>query len=231
MGEEQEDPGNVVRCPGCGAEIPKGKSFCRFCGKAVGDTSSTAVPVTSHMKLPAGQTFWLAIGILAIIGVVVLAIFMVPGIIGPQPGKGPQPGPGPTTPFPPPTTQPSTVQTPRYTTAQSIPATVQQQATRPVDTFPPKSAVSVGIGQKDTSYATIPVTFNGGDGQTLVHNITVRMTRSDGRVVTSDLRPESGAEVTLEGTRGTDRVEVFVTYYSGKTLLIADQDVSFRALG
>lgn len=185
------------------------------------------------MKPPAGQTIWLLIGILAIIGAITLAIFMVPGILGPQPGKGPQPGPGPgpITPSPPPATPPVTVQTPRNTTAQTIPATIEQQAIRPVDTFPPKSAVSVVIGQKDTSYATIPVTFNGGDGQTLVRNITVRMTRSDGRVITSNLNPENGAEVTLEGTRGTDRVEVFVTYYSGKTLLIADRDISFRALG
>ncbi|MCX6694351.1 MAG: hypothetical protein NT074_07390 [Methanomicrobiales archaeon] len=94
-------------------------------------------------------------------------------------------------------------------------------------TMPPGSEVIVQVNQKNTSDATISVIFSGGAGQNSVKRCEVRVTKSDGTTETADLKPEKQEVVTIKGTRGDDRVEVYVTMNTGMTYKIADQVLPF----
>jgi predicted small secreted protein len=103
--------------------------------------------------------------------------------------------------------------------------------TGPVVTLPVTSVVDVLVMQKDSVYSTVDVVFGGGNGQVLVSSCNVVFTRSDGTSETRQLKPEKGATVTLQGTKGTDHVEVSVTMKDGKTYKIIDQQVPYRTRG
>jgi hypothetical protein len=101
----------------------------------------------------------------------------------------------------------------------------------PVQTLPPGQDVTIQINEKDTSYATITILFSGGEEQIAVRDIVVRVTRPDGAVLTEHLPPVKGAEVTIQGSRETDRIEVFVTLNTGITYKIIDRLLPFRTRG
>ena len=101
----------------------------------------------------------------------------------------------------------------------------------PVVTLPLTSAVDVDVMQKDSVDSTVDVVFGGGNGQVQVSSCNVIFTRSDGTSETRKLKPEKGATVTFQGTKGTDRVEVSVTMNDGKTYRIIDQQVPYRTRG
>ena len=100
-----------------------------------------------------------------------------------------------------------------------------------VVTLPVTTSVDVQVMQKDSVYQTVDVVFGGGNGQVQVSSCDVVFTRSDGTSETRQLKPEKGATVTLQGTKGTDRVEVSVTMKDGKTYKIIDQQVPYRTRG
>ncbi len=104
-------------------------------------------------------------------------------------------------------------------------------AAAPVVTLPVASSVDVMVMQKDSVYQTVDVVFGGGNGQVVVSSCNVVFTRSDGTSETKQLKPEKGATVTFQGTKGTDRVEVTVTMKDGKTYRIIDQLVPYRSRG
>jgi hypothetical protein len=101
----------------------------------------------------------------------------------------------------------------------------------PLDTIPPDSTVEIQVNQKDPIYNTVDVVFAGGRGQIQVSTINVRFTRSDGKSETQQLKPEKGDMVTFQGTNGTDQVEVWVNFYSGKQYKIIDEAVPYRTRG
>jgi hypothetical protein len=86
---------------------------------------------------------------------------------------------------------------------------------------PSNIGVTVQI-EKDPVYHTINALFSGGKGQAVTDYCIVRVTRSDGRIVSKQLEPVKLAEVQIQGTEGPDRVEVFVVYLSGNTYRIYD---------
>jgi hypothetical protein len=98
----------------------------------------------------------------------------------------------------------------------------------PTVTMPPGQAVTVQVNEKDTSYATITVIFSGGEGQMATKDILVRVTRPDGEVIIEHLPAEKGAELIIQGTRDTDRIEIYVTLNTGKTYKIVDQLLPYR---
>ncbi|NLD57994.1 MAG: hypothetical protein GX651_07670, partial [Methanomicrobiales archaeon] len=70
----------------------------------------------------------------------------------------------------------------------------------------------------------VTVIYNGGKGERAVHNVTVRLTRSDGRVLQETFRPVTiGEGVEMQGTKYADRLEVIVTYNSGDTMTVIDR--------
>jgi hypothetical protein len=109
-----------------------------------------------------------------------------------------------------------------------VPATIALPSeTAPVEFMPEGREVTVTVGPKD-SVGKVLVRFDGGPGRALVKTIDARLTRPDGSVVTGSMDPQSNtAEFTLEGSRGTDQVEVFATMYSGKVYKIYDQSVPY----
>jgi hypothetical protein len=101
----------------------------------------------------------------------------------------------------------------------------------PTQTLPPESTVEIQINEKDTSYATIQVLFAGGKGQIAVTSILVKVTRPDGQVITESLPAEKGAGVKIQGSKDTDRIEVYVTLNTGKTYKIIDRLLPYRTRG
>ena len=131
------------------------------------------------------------------------------------------------------TTQPLVTPSPGETT----PASTEVSTTVPVDSLPtditlppPRFATDIRI-DKDRVYSTITVTFVGGPGQVFVRDILVRVTRADGlkeiaHIPFKDQVPV-GASVDLPGTKGSDRVEVYVTI-NGITYKIRDENAVYE---
>ena len=101
----------------------------------------------------------------------------------------------------------------------------------PVQSLPPGKNVEVQVNDKDPVYATVTTIFAGGEGQIAVKSIEVILIRSDGQVQKGMLQPAKGAEVKQQGTRGTDRVVVYVTLNTGDTYKVIDQPVLFKERG
>ena len=101
----------------------------------------------------------------------------------------------------------------------------------PTVTMPPGQSVTVQINEKDPIKATIKVIFAGGEGQIATRDILVRLTRPDGEVIIEHLTAEMQDEVEIQGTKESDRIEVYVTLNTGKTYKIIDQLVPYRTRG
>jgi hypothetical protein len=156
-----------------------------------------------------------ALGLLIIIAVVALVwLASIPLLsAGHTPANG---GSAPMDSIPqnPPVTSPAAART-------SLPsATIEQ--------LPKNSEVYVTIQQKDLA-GRVTITFDSGPGKSMVKDIEVRLTRPDGSVdsASMDLLAEF-PEVTLQGSKSTDRVEVFVRFLSGKTYRVIDEMVPYR---
>ena len=123
--------------------------------------------------------------------------------------------------------------TPQMTTPPSAPGT-SAGTTSPVpvtgtiEPLPRDFEVSVSIQPKDSAGRLI-VQFDGGRGKSSVKEISVKLTRPDGTVDTRSMDMQARfPEVTMQGSRGTDRVEVFVRFLSGKTYKVIDDQVPYR---
>jgi hypothetical protein len=82
---------------------------------------------------------------------------------------------------------------------------------------------------KDNTNAIVTIQFNGGPGMGLVRDNQVILTRSDGTVTEGKLNfNQRLSEVRLQGSRGTDRIQVKVTLYSGETKTIVDKLLLYR---
>jgi hypothetical protein len=98
----------------------------------------------------------------------------------------------------------------------------------PTQTIPANEAVTVTVEKAGTYSTTIITTFNGGKGINFVSRMEVRVTRPDGSVVPGTLKPMMGETLELEGTNGTDRVEVTAYMKSGQVYKIIDQQMPYK---
>ena len=97
---------------------------------------------------------------------------------------------------------------------------------------PPSNRVIILDTERDPISSMISVTFRGGEGQYGVSEILVKLTRSDGTVVTKTFKPDVvGSGVTLEGTTKTDRIEVTTYFYTGEKYKIIDQIFEYKKRG
>ena len=97
-----------------------------------------------------------------------------------------------------------------------------------IEPLPRDLEVFVSIQPKDSA-GHVTVQFDGGRGRALVKAIDARLTQPDGTVATGSMDMQAEfPEVTLQGSKGTDRVEVFVRFLSGKTYKVYDDQVLFR---
>ena len=84
--------------------------------------------------------------------------------------------------------------------------------------------------QKDPITAEITVIFAGGPGINSISSGEVKVTREDGAVLTGSIKPSKGdTELTLEGSKGSDRVEVIAKMYNGQTYRVYDDLLSYKA--
>lgn len=103
------------------------------------------------------------------------------------------------------------------------------QFVNPILSQSPPSNIAVTVQvEKDPVYHTINALFSGGKGQVVTDYCIVKVTRSDGRVITEQIQPIKLAEVKIQGTEKSDRVEVFVVYQSGRVYKIFDKSMPNR---
>lgn len=137
-------------------------------------------------------------------------------------------------------TKPSTpITTPPTTLATTVPTTVPPTpvATRlsvepePTDQLPDIYRVEVSVDRNTVAInPDIGVIFNGGKGMNFVALLDAQVIRSDGTTETKQMyKPQMGERVTLAGTKGTDRVIVYVTLQTGEKYKIFDQKIAFRS--
>jgi len=103
----------------------------------------------------------------------------------------------------------------------------------PVQTLPPEQYVDVQLTKERPDY-TIHLLYNGGKGEVSVQNIFLKATLSDGQVIEKYLndnqrQPRRGDEIIIKGTRGNDRVEVYITSV-GQTYKILDKELLVNRL-
>jgi hypothetical protein len=85
--------------------------------------------------------------------------------------------------------------------------------------------------ERDPFTNIVSVLFMGGKGQAGVQDVVVRLTRSDGQVLTGTFKPlQTGSGVDLTGTEKTDRVEVTVHYYTGDVYTVINQTFEYKKL-
>lgn len=77
---------------------------------------------------------------------------------------------------------------------------------------------------------TIITHFDGGKGMIGVVRLTSRVTRPDGTVTEKSLeKPGMGDTIEIEGTAGTDRLEVEVLTTSGDLYKVVDQKMQYKS--
>jgi len=120
-----------------------------------------------------------------------------------------------------PTATPTTLPAEVPTSSPETLSTPEAVATLPAELF-----VDLSLS-KERPDATIHLLYNGGPGAVSVQNVLMRVTGSDGQVTEEYLnnnarKPRQGDELVIQGTRGSDRVEVWVTS-AGKIYKVIDQ--------
>jgi hypothetical protein len=96
----------------------------------------------------------------------------------------------------------------------------------PTDSIIDANKVNINV-EKDY-LGNIIVTFQGGNGLKQVNKIDVTVIRADGQVKTADVGILVDDQATLEGTKNTDRVVVYVTMKDGKRYKIIDTLMPFK---
>jgi hypothetical protein len=134
------------------------------------------------------------------------------------------------------TQTPSTPATPTPTVPVTVPTTAPATPTAAPTLdytegpIPSQREVSVQVDRNTVvTPPIITATFRGGKGTTFVSSIQVVVTRSDGQVIEKTMqKPQVNDKVEIEGTRGKDRVQVFVNLAEGKRYKIYDQEFETR---
>lgn len=90
-------------------------------------------------------------------------------------------------------------------------------------TQPPNSlSVTVDVN-KEPIYRVITGTFRGGHGQSLVSSIDMRAKLGNGELVTRQIANNIGAIGEIQGSEGTDHVQVIVSFKNGETYKIFEK--------
>jgi len=94
---------------------------------------------------------------------------------------------------------------------------------------PPAALLVYYEVERDPITGLVTVTFRGGAGQYGVSDVSIRLTRSDGQVLTQSFKPQQiGSFITLKGTLMTDHIEVTANYYNGEKYRIIDQLFEYK---
>jgi hypothetical protein len=176
--------------------------------------SRTPLPVSKNMMIVVG------VAIVAVLALLIF-VFVLPGFSG---TSGATSSTGSHTII---TATPSSITT--RVTAVNTPGLSQSSVSLipgPTQTIPPNQELVFQV-DKDAVSAAVTVTVTG-PSRDVVRDIYVQLTRSDGQVLSGHINPNQKVnEVTIPGSRSTDRVEVTVTFYSGDSYKVIDKTVDF----
>lgn len=116
---------------------------------------------------------------------------------------------------------PTTLPTTHSTSVATVVATPSE-----VEALPAEQFVDLVLS-KQRPDSSIHLLYNGGKGEVAVQNVLLKVTLSNGQVIEKYMndgnrRPRRGDELVIDGTRGSDQAQVFVTV-SGKTYKIIDE--------
>ena len=118
--------------------------------------------------------------------------------------------------------------------ATGTPSTTLAPAATPerLETLPPEQYVDVQVTKERPDY-TLHLVYNGGKGEINIQNVLMRATLSDGTVIeqylnNNERHPRRGDELIVKGTRGSDRVEVYVTS-GGRSYKVFDESLVTHA--
>jgi hypothetical protein len=124
------------------------------------------------------------------------------------------------------TSAPTTVSTPLPTPPAS--ETTVMPTPVPVETLPEEQYVDLVLS-KQRPDSSIHLLYNGGKGEVFVQNVMMKVTTSNGEVVqqymnNGDRKPRRGDELVIEGTRGSDFVQVYITS-AGRTYKVKEESL------
>jgi hypothetical protein len=98
----------------------------------------------------------------------------------------------------------------------------------PTEVPPDNLQISLEVN-RDPQTKVVSVQYMGGRGQNGVKNVSVRLTRSDGQVLTGSFKPvQVGSGTELQGTEKTDRIEITINYYTGAAYKVTDQVFEYK---
>ncbi|MDO9549902.1 MAG: zinc ribbon domain-containing protein [Methanoregula sp.] len=191
------------------------------------DPAKKPDPAPGPVKVPAKAPMNKVqiIGGIIILLVVIAGIFFVGLPLINKSSAGSVPYQAPVTPADLPTEAPEVIQTLMPTTVITPVPTTPINSLVPLPTVqPPKNQEVFFQVQKNQVNTGITVLFEGGPGSNSISSAEVRVTHPDGTVVTGIIQPSKGIrEVTLGGSKETDRVEVIVKMYTGQTYRVIDE--------
>lgn len=96
----------------------------------------------------------------------------------------------------------------------------------PTDSIIDANTVNVNV---DKDYlGNVNVIFQGGNGLQQVNKIEAVLNRADGIIKTSEIGIRVGDATTMEGTKNTDRLIVYVSMKDGKRYKIIDSLMPYR---
>jgi len=178
------------------------------------------VPVAAPPAAPS-RNMKMLIGAGAVVILLIALVIVFPVITGSQMPFGNLGSGGAETQGPTPTATPIDYR------SGNAPVNTVVLAPGPTQTLPGESQLIVE-GDKNAITAEVNVLFEGGNAQGTVMDNRVILTRSDGTVIEGKLDfSRMLSEVVLQGTRGTDRLQVIVTLHSGSTFTIVDKLIPY----
>jgi len=115
-------------------------------------------------------------------------------------------------------------------TTNSAEATTENISLVPGPTRTPTDNLAITLqAERDPQTKMVSVQYMGGKGQMGVREIFVRLTRSDGQVLTGSFKPvQVGSGVELQGTEQVDRLVVIVRYYTGDEYTVIDKIFEYK---
>lgn len=187
-------------------------------GKTVpGKTPKKPCPIPARI---AGLPSWILIGATIVVALLIIAV-----LVFPPPQEGLLPNSSTPTPIQP--DYGGMSETDYYRSSEARVDTVILTIV-PTQTMAKDTELYFDVS-KDSSKALVNVQFNGGPGTGLVRDNRVVLTRSDGTVTEGQLNLNQRlSTVQLQGTRGTDRIQVIVILHSGEERNIVDKLLPYR---
>jgi RNA polymerase subunit RPABC4/transcription elongation factor Spt4 len=223
-------PDEGGQSPATGKPIGKQKAWQvkRSAVTTVPDTGAQTKPLISRLPIAwIGSHKYLVLIIIAVLVIAGMAAFGIPGLPALNFSSG--------------TSADNSAERLQSTTESSMVSDPEQNLTN-IIVVPPATLLTPGPTQvppenlrvyfqaeRNPTNRIVTVSFMGGKGQVGVRDVFVRLTRSDGQVLTGTFKPlQAGGGIELQGTEKVDRIEVIVNYHTGAAYTVIDRTFEWK---